>query len=190
MTYKIFNTPIVTPLVTALFALTMKAAGWTVVGERPPHMRKFVAVVAPHTSNWDAVIVLMTSFALGLDAHWMAKQSLFRFPLGGLMRYLGAIPVDRSKNNDVTGDIAKLFSESEYLVLGIAPEGTRGSVERWRTGFWHIAQKADVPIVLAFIDYEHKQCGILEEFVSSGNLESDMEEIKSKYRTYQGRYTA
>jgi 1-acyl-sn-glycerol-3-phosphate acyltransferase len=186
MRYKIFNTPVVTPLVTLCFVFVMKVAGWTVVGQRPPHLRKFVTVVAPHTSNWDALIVLMTSFSLKLDAHWMAKHTLFRFPFGGIMRWLGAISVDRSNNSDVTNTIAKLFSESETFVLGISPEGTRGKVDQWRTGFWHIAKKANVPIVLAFIDYQKKQCGLIEVFESSGDLESDMLQIKERYKNYKG----
>ena len=186
MKRKIFNTPVITPLITALFAFLMKVTGWTVVGERPTHLRKFVAVVAPHTSNWDAVIVLMTSFALKLDAHWMAKHTLFRFPFGGFMRWLGAVPVHRSLNGDVTEAIARQFAQSESMVIGISPEGTRSTVTQWRTGFWYIAQRAKVPIVLFFIDGEHKRCGFLEEFISSGDVDTDLELIQKKYKNIKG----
>lgn len=186
MKRKIFNTPVVTPIVTALFAFIMKAKGWTVVGSRPPHLNKFVAVVAPHTSNWDAVVVLMTSFALKLDAHWMAKHTLFRFPFGGIMRWLGAVPVHRSKSGDITDAIARQFAESESMVIGISPEGTRSSVEQWRSGFWNIAQKAQVPIVLFFIDGEHKRCGFLEVFTSTCDCKTDIELIKAKYTNIKG----
>ena len=186
MTRKIFNTPIITPLITALFAFAMKVTKWTVVGERPPNMKKFVAVVAPHTSNWDAVIVLMTSFALKLDAHWMAKHTLFRFPFGGFMRWLGAVPVHRSKSGDITDAIARQFAESESMVIGISPEGTRSEVTQWRSGFWNIAQKAHVPIVLFFIDGEHKRCGFLEVFTSTGDCSTDMELIKAKFANIKG----
>jgi 1-acyl-sn-glycerol-3-phosphate acyltransferase len=186
MKRKIFNTPIITPLITALFAFIMKALGWTVVGKPPLHLKKFVAVVAPHTSNWDAVIVLMTSFALKLDAHWMAKHTLFRFPFGGVMRWLGAVPVHRTKNGNITDAIVKQFTESESMVIGISPEATRSEVTRWRTGFWYIAKEANVRIVLFFIDGEHKRCGFLEVFESSGDCLTDVELIKKKFEHFKG----
>lgn len=186
MKRKIFNTPIVTPLVTSLFAFCLKVTGWTVVGKPPPHMKKFVAVVAPHTSNWDGVVVLMTSFAMKLDAHWMAKHKLFEFPFNGFMRWLGAIPVDREVPGDMVAKTSQLFAESETVVIGISPEATRGEVKRWRTGFWYIAKEANVPIVLFFIDGEHKRCGFMEVFTSTGDCPTDMELIKKKFEHIKG----
>lgn len=189
MRYRLLNTPFVTPFIRAICSIMLKAFGWTVEGEIPAHVKKFVATVAPHTSNWDFVILLMVAFVLRVDAHWMGKHTLFRFPvLRSIMTYFGGIPVNRGVRSGMVAKATAMFSAHDEFALGIAPEGTRKAVARWRTGFWHVAHNAGVPLYLAFIDYKTKRVGIFGEFRLSNNVESDMERIKLFYAGFHGRH--
>jgi 1-acyl-sn-glycerol-3-phosphate acyltransferase len=133
----------------------MQRAGWRFEGQMP-NVPKFVCIVAPHTSNWDFPIGLLAKWALGFDSHWWGKHSLFIPPIGWFMRANGGIPVVRSsKNNSVERTIAA-FHANDRFALTLAPEGTRTRVTEWRSGFWHVAKGAGVPICCVALDWERK----------------------------------
>lgn len=173
-------------MIELLFRLLLKVSDWKIVGERPPGLKKFVVIGAPHTSNWDILIVLMTSFALKLDVHWMGKHQLFRYPRHGFMSWLGGIPVNREIPGDMVNQAVQLFAQSDTLVIGLAPEGTRSETNIWRSGFWHIARQAKVPIVLAFVDAKNKQGGILGVFEPTDDVEADIATLRRRYEAFKG----
>ena len=154
--------------------------GWTFKGTLP-NLPKCVVIAAPHTSNWDFVLGIAVVLALGLDAHWIGKDTIFRPPLGILMRFLGGMPVDRRTRQGVVTQMIDAFERREQFVLGMAPEGTRKRVDRWRTGFYHMACGARVPIVLGYFDYAHKVVGIGHHMMPTGDLEADMSQIRAFY---------
>lgn len=161
--------------------------GWKVMGEIP-RISKYVIVAAPHTSNWDFVIGRAFGYLLGIEAKFLGKSQLFKFPYGWLFRIMGGIPVDRTKHNSLVDFTIDLFHNSEALVLGLAPEGTRKSVSKWKHGFYYIALGAKVPIVLAFMDYKKKQAGIGKIIYPSGNIKEDFELIETFYQSITPRY--
>ena len=118
--------------------LWLRANGWRIEGEMP-NLPKFIIVGAPHTSNWDLPYTLAAGLHYGVRVHWMGKDSIFKWPYGGLMHWLGGIPVDRSKPNNAVAQMVEKFAASDRLVVVIPPEGTRGKITRWKTGFYHIA---------------------------------------------------
>ena len=164
----------------------LRLFGWSVVGEKPK-LDKYIIIFAPHTSNWDFVMAQMAGFALNISAKYFGKDSLFRFPYRFFFEFLGGIPIDRSKHNDVVDFAVDLFTQSEALVLALAPEGTRSWVERWKTGFYHIAHGAKVPLLLCFFDYAKKEVGVAEIFNPSGDIEEDMVKIAAIYQEKNGR---
>nr|WP_235015592.1 1-acyl-sn-glycerol-3-phosphate acyltransferase [Oceanicoccus sp. KOV_DT_Chl] len=141
---------------------------------------------APHTSNWDFALLLLVCFSLRLDAHWMGKDDIFMQPFKRLMIWLGGIPIDRSKKNNVVEQMVNYFQSVDNLIVIVPPEGTRSKVERWRTGFYHIALNSELPIVLGFIDAANKKVGFGPAFVPTGNVEQDMQDIQSFYQNFQG----
>jgi 1-acyl-sn-glycerol-3-phosphate acyltransferase len=188
MHHTIFQTPVVNTALRALSLTFLRLNGWRVEGSLPPDMPKCVLIAAPHTSNWDLPYTLMCAFALRLNIVWMGKASIFRFPFGALMRWLGGLAVDRSKaNNLVAASAAALVAAPGRLQLVVPPEGTRGKTRHWKTGFYFIALEARVPIVLAFMDYQRKVAGLGPVFTPSGDVEHDMAEIKRFYAGVQGR---
>jgi 1-acyl-sn-glycerol-3-phosphate acyltransferase len=188
MHLTIFDTPVVNTLLRAGSRTFLRLNGWQVQGGLPAHTEKAVLIAAPHTSNWDLPYTLMVAFSLRLNIYWMGKASLFRFPFGGVMRWLGGLPVDRSKtNNLVAAAAAALRATQGPAQLVVPPEGTRGRTRHWKTGFYYIALEAGVPIVLAFMDYRRKVSGLGPVFVPTGDVEADMAEIKRFYAGVQGR---
>lgn len=160
--------------------------GWTIPNE-VELPAKSVLCVAPHTSNWDFIYGMLFKKAVHLDAHFFMKKEWFRFPLGGLMRSLGGVPVDRSKKTALTDQIAEEFSKHDVFHIAITPEGTRKAVPDWKKGFYIIAQKAGVPIVLTYIDFAKKEIGYGKIVQPTGNMEGDMAEIKAFFRTKVGK---
>ncbi|MGB4359434.1 MAG: lysophospholipid acyltransferase family protein [Rhodoferax sp.] len=184
----IFSTPVVNTLLRALSVTYLKLAGWQVQGVLPAQAQKSVLIAAPHTSNWDLPYTLMVAFVLRLNIYWMGKASIFRFPFGPLMRWLGGIAVDRSKTNNLVLASAQAIQAADgALQLIVPPEGTRSKTRYWKTGFYHIAAAAQVPIVLAYMDYQRKISGLGPLFVPSGNLEADMLQIKAFYAPFKGK---
>ncbi|MGE0874600.1 MAG: 1-acyl-sn-glycerol-3-phosphate acyltransferase [Burkholderiales bacterium] len=144
-----------------------------------PEARKYVLIVAPHTSNWDFPVGLAAKFALRLECHFIAKDSLFWWPLGAFLRFVGGLPVDRSAAGDVVGDAARAFAAAERFVLVITPEGTRSPVPAWKSGFHRIARAAGVPILLVTFDYSRKVIRLGPQFAAGEDYERDLAEIRS-----------
>ena len=160
--------------------LWLWAGGWTIAGEMPD-LAKFIIVAAPHKTNWDLPNALAAGLHYGLRIHWMGKDSLFKWPFGGVMRRLGGIPIDRSKSNNVVAQMVETFDKAGRLVVVIPPEGTRGDAARWKSGFYHIAHGAKVPLVLAFIDYKRREVGVAQMFHTTGDYDTDLAKIQAVY---------
>ena len=158
----------------------LDAAGWTIDGGAPD-ARKFVLVAAPHTSNWDFLYAIACTSALGLNLRFMAKDSLFRGPQGTLLRALGGIAIDRSKANNVVDAMIDAFAHTEELALLVPPEGTRKAGRYWKSGFYHIARGAGVPVALGFLDYPNKRVGIGPLLRVSGDVRADMDRVRGFY---------
>lgn len=184
----IFDTPVVNTVLRGLSLAVLKLAGWKVSGQLPANGRKCVMIAAPHTSNWDLPYTLMVAFALRLNIYWMGKEQIFKPPFRGLMMWLGGIPVRReSANNVVAASIESLQSADGPVQLVVPPEGTRSKARYWKTGFYYIAVGAQVPIVMAFMDYERKISGLGPVFEPTGDLEADMVTIKAFYAPFKGK---
>jgi 1-acyl-sn-glycerol-3-phosphate acyltransferase len=165
----------------------LRLFGWKVEA-RLPKARKFVLVGAPHTSNWDFIMMLLVMNALGLQINWVGKDSLFNGSFGGLMRRLGGIPVDRSARSGFVDQMVAEFDRRAAMILVIAPEGTRGKSEYWKTGFYYIAQGANVPIALGYVDYALKIGGIGPSLQPSGDIQADMLPIARFYAGVTGKH--
>ncbi len=188
MHHTLFDTPVVNHLLRGLSRLILHLQGWTVEGCIPKQASKCVLIAAPHTSNWDLPYTLMVAFCLRLHIYWLGKASLFRWPFGPLMRWLGGVPVDRSKSNNLVATAAAAIAAAEGpLQLVVPPEGTRGKTRHWKTGFYFIALEAKVPIVLAYMDYARKVSGLGPVFEPTGDVDKDMQEIKRFYAGIRGR---
>lgn len=186
----IFNTPLVNTVLRALARAVLKLKGWKVEGALPPEAAKCVLIGAPHTSNWDLPYTLMVAFALRLNLYWMGKSSIFRWPLGPVMRWLGGIEVNRDKStNRVAASAQALTLGDGPVQLVVPPEGTRGKTRHWKTGFHFIALQARVPIILAYMDYARKASGLGPVFTPSGDVQADMARIKLFYAPIKGRRT-
>jgi 1-acyl-sn-glycerol-3-phosphate acyltransferase len=164
----------------------LRLMGWRIEGDIPDHPR-MVAIVAPHTSNWDFPVGLFARYALRLDASWLGKHTLFRPPFGWIMRRWGGIPVDRSAAHDVVAQTIESISSRPRVFLVITPEGTRKQVSRWRTGFWHIARGAGVPILPIAFDWGSRVVRIFPAFTPRENVDDDVAELQSKYAGTHGR---
>ena len=173
MRRTIHNTPVVTAVLRSMCSLALKMSGWRLEG-RAPDLPKYITVLAPHTSNWDWIVLIVMAFATRMTPLWLAKDSLFRWPFGCFFKWFGGIAVDRSAHHGVVGQIIDLYNRSDRLVIGITPEGTRKRVERWKTGFYRIAEGAGIPIVLAALDYQRK-LGIWGPiFTPTGDVDADI----------------
>jgi len=170
-----------------LLTLPYRRGGWTSVGTVPQPQR-FVLIAAPHTSNWDFPNFLGVTGALGIRTHFMAKSSLFRWPFGGFMRAMGGVALDRAKARDTVQQMIDEFARRDDFVLTIAPEGTRGAVNRWRTGFYQIALGAGVPIVCGFMDYATRRSGLGPVIIPTGDYDADMAPIFAFYAGITGKH--
>ncbi|MHB8347668.1 MAG: lysophospholipid acyltransferase family protein [Acidiferrobacterales bacterium] len=174
-------------LVRRLALATLHIMGWRIQGG-VPSIPKYVLIGAPHTSNWDFVLALLAKRALDIRFKWIGKDSLFRWPFGGIMEWLGGIPVNRRSRNNFIDRMADQFHASGELVVVITPEGTRGRTEYWKSGFYYLALRAGVPIVLGYVDYARKTLGIGPVLTPTGNLEADMTPIREFYADKSGLY--
>jgi 1-acyl-sn-glycerol-3-phosphate acyltransferase len=185
----IFDTPLVNGLLRAGSLAYLKIAGWRIEGELPANARKCVLIAAPHTSNWDLPYTLMAAFVLRLNVYWIGKASLFRAPFGAVMRWLGGIPVQREQSSNLVAASIKALKAAEGSVqLIVPPEGTRGKSTHWKSGFYYIALGAEVPILLAFMDYADKRAGLGPAFQPSGDIDRDMAAIKAYYALLRGKH--
>ena len=187
MQYTIFDTPILSFALRRWAALFLRIFGWRKEGQFPD-APKCVMIAAPHTSNWDLVIMLFLAFAFDTKLYFMMKDAVFRWPFAGLFKWLGGIPIDRSKSHGVVEQSIQAFRDNEKLVLVVPPSGTRAKVMRWKTGFYHIATGAGVPIALGFLDYGRKVGGIGPSVTPTGDIEEDMKIISAFYAGITGKY--
>ena len=165
----------------------LRIGGWTPVGgvlDDP----KAVLVAAPHTSNWDGYWALVYKVAVGLDVRFFAKKSLFWFPLGNLLRWLGAIELDRSRAVNAVDQVIAEFERHESFYLGLAPEGTRSRKPGWKSGFYRIARGANVPVYIGFLDFGNKRVGIGPKVELTGDPEADLDVIRKHYEGIEGRW--
>jgi len=185
--YTIFDTPVLKTLLRWFSILFFKIAGWRTKG-RLPDIPKFVLVGAPHTSNWDFPYSLFIIFIFKTKIYWLGKEALFRMPFKWFFKWLGGIPVDRSKSSNIVAHLIQQFHQNDKLILTITPAGTRKMVKKWKTGFYHIANGANVPIALGFLDYRLKTGGIGPVISPTGDIEADMKTIRAFYDGISGKY--
>jgi 1-acyl-sn-glycerol-3-phosphate acyltransferase len=181
----IFNTPILSSFLRYLTKTLLFVFGWRIEGGLPD-IPKFVIIGAPHTSNWDFVLFLALAFGLKANPHYMGKSELFRWPLGAFFRWCGGIPVDRSKPTGLVEQTVDAINKSRQFILVITPEGTRGRVRSWKTGFYHIAKQAGIPIALGFIDSPRNRIGIGPTFYPTDNMDADIKTMQSFYEGMVG----
>ncbi|MBV6393050.1 MAG: hypothetical protein KPEEDBHJ_02280 [Anaerolineales bacterium] len=181
----IFNTPIVSPILRFISNTIMRFAGWRVEGQLPD-LPKFVIIGAPHTSNWDFLLFLGIIFRLKADVRYMGKAELFNNPFGWFFYWCGGVPVDRKKSTGLVDQMVEACNKSKKFILVIAPEGTRYHVNEWKRGFYHIAQKANIPIVMAKVDGTHKTAWVGELFQTTEDIEADMAAIQAAFHGMSG----
>lgn len=184
--YTITETPVLGSFFRVLASIVLKLAGWKKEGALPD-LKQFVVIAAHHTSNWDGLMIMLYVLAFGVRVKiaWLGKKELFRFPLGFFLKWMGGIPIDRSKKEDSVQHIAELFQKHEYLYLLVIPEGTRKRTEYWKTGFYYIAREAHVSIVCIYGDYNKKIAGVAS--VLDPSAQSIEEVFSSLQETYRGK---
>ena len=187
MNYTIFDVPLLGSLVRFCAVLYLKLTGWKKEGQAPIH-DKYIVIAAPHTSNWDFPISLAILLSFKIKPYWMGKAGMFRWPFGLFFRLLGGIPIDRSKSNNAVEQSIEAIKRKMKMVLVISPEGTRKKVAYWKTGFYHIAHGAKVPIALGFLDYGRKAGGFGQVFNTTGDIEADMRAIQFFYKGITAKY--
>lgn len=165
----------------------LRLLGWKIEGRYPFEILKLVLIVVPHTSNWDFPLGLLVRSALGIPGNFVGKDSLFKPPLGWLMRWLGGIPVDRSQRSHYVEQTVQLYKERKQVCLVIAPEGTRKKVDQLKTGFYHIAKGAGVPILMCKFDWEHKIVGFSDPFYPTNDQEADFKVIYQYFKGVKGK---
>jgi 1-acyl-sn-glycerol-3-phosphate acyltransferase len=185
VTMTIFDTPILTDLLRLLTRLLLRLSGWRVHGQ-VPDFPKFIVLGAPHTSNWDFMLMLAMGLTLRAKFQYMGKAELFRSPLGWFFRWCGGIPVERNKSVGLVEQMADRIQRSDHFILTIAPEGTRDKVNEWKTGFYHIARKANIPVVLGFVDGRNKTVGLGPTFHLTDNMQADIKAIQEFYAKMVG----
>lgn len=167
--------------------LLYKLCGWT-KNVTVSHPEKYIICLAPHTSNWDFLLGQLYSHADGVKINFLMKKEWFFFPLGALFRKLGGIPVNRQKKGSLTDTLAETAQQAEEFRLCVTPEGTRKSNAEWKKGFYYIALKAGIPILLYGVDYERKLIECTKSIVPTGDIEREMSEIKEYYKNFKGKH--
>ena len=184
--YTLFTTPILSSFLRVISKITLKLIQWRVVGSLPEHQRKYVLIVAPHTSNWDFILFVLAVSVLRLKPSVLIKSTLFVGPLGWFLRYCGAIPVNRTQANSLVNYIAGIYEEREEFVLIITPEGTRSPNPNWKRGFHHVATTAQVPILIVYVDSATKTIGIEGLMEPSGDVDGDIRQLKTFFDAKSG----
>lgn len=183
----IFNTPVLTELIRGLAKMLLALLGWKAIGSIP-NERPLIAIIAPHTSNWDFVFLFTVALTLRINVNFIGKNTLFKGPFGPILRWAGGIPVDRSAPGDIIEQAADAIRGSDDMIMAMSPEGTRSRVERWKTGFYRMATAADVPILMAGIDYPDREVTLLELFRPTGDMDADMDAIQLELQRFRGKY--
>ena len=161
--------------------------GWRPEG-RKPAAKRYVLLAAPHTSNWDLVYLLALGLLFDIRVSWMGKHTLFRWPWGWLTRRVGGIPVRRDRSSNMVDQMARVLERAESMALVVPAEGTRGYVPHWKSGFYHIARSAGVPIVMGYLDFARKRGGFGPELITTGDVAQDMDELRAFYADKVGKF--
>ena len=185
MQYTIFSTPIISDIVRLISWICLKIVRWRVVGTLP-NEKKYVIIVAPHTSNWDFPLFIFVVSMLKLEPSVLIKHTVFWGPAKWFFQYCGGIPVNRTRGGSLIDKIKKLYKERDKLALIITPEGTRSANPDWKLGFHHIARAADVPILMVYVDSTSRTVGIEGLFKPTTDINADMKEIKTFYDSKKG----
>ncbi|MBK6706816.1 MAG: lysophospholipid acyltransferase family protein [Sphingomonadales bacterium] len=171
----------------ALLMWFYRRQGWTAFGEIP-EPRRFIIIAAPHTSNWDFIYYIGLTQTLGIQTRFMAKTTLFRWPMRNFMLDMGGVPVDRKKGGNYVQAMIDEFANRKEFMLTIAPEGTRGAVREWKTGFYHIAMGANIPLVIGTMDYAKKTGGLVTMIWPTGDYQADMAKLAEIYAKVTPRH--
>jgi 1-acyl-sn-glycerol-3-phosphate acyltransferase len=177
-------------LIQRLMIALLRLTGWRFAGADFPDAKRMVLIVAPHTSNWDFPLGVMAMYALRIRGTYLGKHTLFRFPLGIVMRFLGGIPVDRTASQDVVGQTVAIAQGMDRAIIVIAPEGTRKLTPKWKTGFYRIAQQGGMPIFPVAFDYARKEIRFFPLFHPTGDLEGDLDALRANFTSSMARYPA
>ena len=169
----------------ALAGLYLRLTGWKTLGEIPK-LDRCVLIAAPHTSNWDLPIMLAIGFRFGVRVNWLGKHTIFKGLHGWLFRKVGGLPVDRRSRHDTVQTVAQMIRSAPHIFLTMSPEGTRSRTEHWKSGFYHIALAADVPVVCGVLDYARKEGGFGPTFHLTGDMTADMDQIRGYYADKRG----
>ena len=161
--------------------------GWKLESDFPQDIKKYVVIAAPHTSWMDFPIAILSRMSSGTMVNFVGKNSLFKGPFGFFFKALGGTPVDRTKSNNLVDAIVQIFNDKEEFRLGLSPEGTRKKVDKWKTGFYYIAKGANVPIVMATLDFENKKIKISEPYYTTSNKDKDFEAFHAFYKDVKGK---
>ena len=186
MHFTIHDTPGVIHIIRLLSWLVLKLAGWKVINVAPA-TGSYLLIAAPHTSNWDFPLGIAMAFHLRLRVYFIGKHTLFKGFTGPIMRWLGGIPLNRETSKDFVDASIETYANNDNLIFAIAPEGTRTSVERWKTGFYHMAKGANVPLALAYFDFATRTGGIGKMLHTTENMDADMQAIADFYRPMTGK---
>lgn len=162
--------------------------GWKIDKHTPEGVKKCVVVMGPHTSNWDFVIGKIAFAKYKVNGKFLIKKDLFFFPLGFILKAMGGIPVDRKKTNNMTDQAVEIFNKHDKIFMVFTPEGTRSYNDKWKKGFYYIAQAANVPIYIGYIDYKKKIGGFHSLFEPTGDVEADIAYLKKVLSQYSGRF--
>lgn len=165
----------------------IRLGGWKIQGDVPRDLKKYIIAVAPHSSNWDFPIGLAVRSIKRFKSNFLGKKELFKAPFGWLFRKLGGYPVDRSHKTNLVDQVVDIIKNNEHFVIAIAPEGTRKKVDKWKSGFYHIAHKAGIPIVYASFDYPTKTVEFRSPFYPTGDLEKDAKVIMEFFEGKRGK---
>jgi len=167
--------------------VVMKLAGWRIEGNLP-ESRKMVVIAAPHTSNWDFLYLFAAAYSFRMSINWLGKDSLFSLILSPFLKYLGGIPVNRSKRNNMVKYIADIINSSDQFTMIIPPAGTRSKTDYWKSGFYQITLAAQIPIVCGYLDYKEKVACLGVSLIPTGNVRQDMDRIREFYCGRNGRH--
>ena len=168
--------------------LMLKLFGWKVIINMPADTKKCVVMMAPHTSNWDFLIGWFGYMSIGVDSRYLVKKEAFAFPFAGILKFIGAIPVDRKASTNIVIQVGDMFKKNDSLFITITPEGTRSLNRNWKRGFYYIAEHANVPIAFGFLDYKKKVGGIGDTLMPSGNYDADLKKIEAFYSDKTAKY--
>ena len=187
MKFTIYDVPFFSALARFVFWIIVTCMGWRKGGERPT-ADKYVLIAAPHTSNWDFLLLIAYAYQYHMKIHWMGKETIFKGWYGPWCKFAGGIPIDRSKKNGMVAQTIEAYEQADKLAITIPVEGSRSLSDGWKSGFYHIAHGANVPVVPGYLDYGKKLAGFGAEMMLTGDMDADMAKFAEFYEDIVGRY--